>query len=87
MDRFVINGNGRLKGKLRVSGAKNASLPIMAAVLLGVMSASALAGRPASFSRSTAFRTVASGPRPSYPRYVSPEATCRTSPTCGTWRS
>jgi len=34
MDRFVINGNGRLKGKVRISGAKNASLPLMAAALL-----------------------------------------------------
>jgi UDP-N-acetylglucosamine 1-carboxyvinyltransferase len=34
MDRFEINGGARLRGKLAVSGSKNASLPIMAAVLL-----------------------------------------------------
>jgi len=31
---FRINGGNRLRGKLRVNGAKNAALPIMAAVLL-----------------------------------------------------
>ncbi|MCB9858412.1 MAG: UDP-N-acetylglucosamine 1-carboxyvinyltransferase [Phycisphaerales bacterium] len=34
MDRFVINGNKRLKGTIRVNGSKNASLPILAASLL-----------------------------------------------------
>lgn len=34
MDRFVIQGNGRLKGNVAMSGAKNAALPIMAASLL-----------------------------------------------------
>ncbi|MBU0519695.1 UDP-N-acetylglucosamine 1-carboxyvinyltransferase [bacterium] len=34
MDKFVINGGNRLKGTLSVSGAKNASLPLMAAALL-----------------------------------------------------
>ena len=34
MDKFVINGNGRLKGKVSISGSKNAALPIMAASLL-----------------------------------------------------
>ena len=34
MDRFIINGGARLKGKVRVDGAKNAALPIMAACLL-----------------------------------------------------
>ena len=34
MDRFVITGGSRLKGTIRVSGAKNAALPIMAAALL-----------------------------------------------------
>lgn len=34
MDRFVINGNKRLKGTIRVKGSKNASLPILAASLL-----------------------------------------------------
>ena len=35
MDKFVINGNGRLRGRVDVSGSKNATLPIMAAALLG----------------------------------------------------
>ncbi len=34
MDAFVIRGGKRLKGVARVSGAKNASLPLMAASLL-----------------------------------------------------
>ncbi|MCD6304366.1 MAG: UDP-N-acetylglucosamine 1-carboxyvinyltransferase [Planctomycetes bacterium] len=34
MDRFVINGGNRLKGTVEISGAKNASLPILAASLL-----------------------------------------------------
>ena len=34
MDKFVIKGGNRLEGKVRVSGAKNATLPIMAASLL-----------------------------------------------------
>jgi UDP-N-acetylglucosamine 1-carboxyvinyltransferase len=34
MDKFVIRGGGRLTGSVRISGAKNASLPIMAACLL-----------------------------------------------------
>jgi len=34
MDRFIINGGGKLKGTIRMSGAKNAALPIMAAALL-----------------------------------------------------
>ena len=34
MDKFVITGNGRLKGTVPISGAKNAGLPIMAASLL-----------------------------------------------------
>lgn len=34
MDKIVINGGARLKGEVRVSGAKNAALPIMAATLL-----------------------------------------------------
>lgn len=34
MDRFVINGNKRLKGTIRVKGSKNASLPVLAASLL-----------------------------------------------------
>ncbi len=34
MDRFVISGNKRLKGTIRVNGSKNASLPVLAAALL-----------------------------------------------------
>lgn len=34
MDAFVVNGGRRLKGTVRVGGAKNASLPLMAAALL-----------------------------------------------------
>lgn len=34
MDKFVIKGGFPLKGKLRVNGAKNATLPILAACLL-----------------------------------------------------
>lgn len=34
MDAFVIHGGRRLKGRVRVNGAKNAALPLMAAALL-----------------------------------------------------
>lgn len=34
MDRYVITGKQRLEGKVRTSGAKNASLPLLAATLL-----------------------------------------------------
>ena len=34
MDKIVINGGERLKGEVRISGAKNSALPIMAATLL-----------------------------------------------------
>ena len=34
MDKFIIKGGFPLKGKLRVNGAKNATLPILAACLL-----------------------------------------------------
>lgn len=34
MDAFVIQGGNRLKGRLRINGSKNASLPLMAATLL-----------------------------------------------------
>lgn len=34
MEKFIIIGGKRLKGSVRVSGAKNAILPIMAASLL-----------------------------------------------------
>jgi len=35
MDRYVITGKQRLEGKIRVSGAKNSSLPLLAAAILG----------------------------------------------------
>lgn len=34
MDKFIINGSQKLTGKIKVSGAKNAILPIMTAALL-----------------------------------------------------
>lgn len=34
MDKIVINGGNQLKGQVKISGAKNAVLPIMAATLL-----------------------------------------------------
>ncbi|GAG59994.1 unnamed protein product, partial [marine sediment metagenome] len=34
MDKFVIEGGFPLKGKVKVNGAKNATLPLMAAGLL-----------------------------------------------------
>lgn len=40
MDKFIITGGGPLHGELRISGSKNAALPILAATLLadGVVS-------------------------------------------------
>jgi len=34
MDKLLIRGNGPLKGEVRISGAKNAALPVLAATLL-----------------------------------------------------
>lgn len=34
MEKFVVKGEVQLRGNVRVSGAKNATLPIMAATLL-----------------------------------------------------
>src|SRR3569833_4579458 len=34
MDKLIITGGGPLSGEIRISGAKNAALPIMAATLL-----------------------------------------------------
>ncbi|GAB7140150.1 UDP-N-acetylglucosamine 1-carboxyvinyltransferase [Deferribacterales bacterium RsTz2092] len=34
MDKFIINGGNRLNGSVRISGSKNASLPVMAATIL-----------------------------------------------------
>lgn len=35
MEKLIINGGHRLKGRVKISGAKNAVLPIIAATLLG----------------------------------------------------
>ncbi len=35
MDKLVIEGGTRLKGEVRIAGAKNATLPLMAAAVLG----------------------------------------------------
>ncbi|OPX32594.1 MAG: UDP-N-acetylglucosamine 1-carboxyvinyltransferase [Candidatus Latescibacteria bacterium 4484_181] len=35
MEKFIIEGGNRLSGRVKISGAKNAALPIMAATLLG----------------------------------------------------
>lgn len=35
MEKLIINGGNRLKGNVKISGAKNAVLPIIAATLLG----------------------------------------------------
>jgi UDP-N-acetylglucosamine 1-carboxyvinyltransferase len=34
MDSFIIRGPSRLEGTVRISGAKNAMLPLMAATIL-----------------------------------------------------
>ena len=34
MDKLIIQGGARLRGEIRISGAKNAALPILAATLL-----------------------------------------------------
>ncbi len=34
MDRFIINGGKRIQGEIKVDGAKNAVLPILAATLI-----------------------------------------------------
>ena len=34
MDKLIITGGSQLSGELRISGAKNAALPILAATLL-----------------------------------------------------
>ena len=34
MDKLIITGGRRLDGEIRISGAKNAALPILAATLL-----------------------------------------------------
>ena len=39
MDKLIITGGIRLDGEIRISGAKNAALPILAATLLAEVSA------------------------------------------------
>ena len=34
MDKFLINGPCKIKGSVKLSGSKNASLPILAATIL-----------------------------------------------------
>ena len=34
MDKFIINGPCKIKGRIKLSGSKNASLPILAATIL-----------------------------------------------------
>ena len=34
MDKFVIQGGVKLEGEVRISGAKNAALPLLAAMIL-----------------------------------------------------
>lgn len=47
MEKLIINGGKRLKGRVKISGAKNAVLPIIAAALLGQESPSRLEEVPA----------------------------------------
>ena len=35
MDKILVKPNGPLRGNVRISGAKNAALPILAATILG----------------------------------------------------
>ena len=47
MEKLVINGGKRLAGRVKISGAKNAVLPIIAATLLGQETRSRLDEVPA----------------------------------------
>lgn len=47
MEKLIINGGRRLEGRVRISGAKNAVLPIIAAALLGQDKPSVLDDVPA----------------------------------------
>ena len=47
MEKLVIHGGRRLEGRVKISGAKNAVLPIIAATLLGQDSPSILDEVPA----------------------------------------
>ena len=42
MEKLVVKGGHKLKGRIRVSGAKNAVLPIIAAAILGSQKSSIL---------------------------------------------
>ena len=35
LDKILVKPNGPLRGNVRISGAKNAALPILAATILG----------------------------------------------------
>ena len=37
MEKLIINGGHSLRGRVKISGAKNAVLPIIAATLLGAV--------------------------------------------------
>ena len=47
MEKLIINGGKQLRGRVKISGAKNAVLPIIAAALLGQDSPSKLEEVPA----------------------------------------
>ena len=47
MEKLIIHGGQPLKGRVKISGAKNAVLPIIAATLLGQDTASLLDEVPA----------------------------------------
>lgn len=47
MEKIIIRGGRRLKGKVKVHGAKNAVLPIIAATLLGARGESHISDTPA----------------------------------------
>lgn len=47
MDKIIVRGGNRLAGKIRVSGAKNAVLPIIAASILGETGTSVIEDVPA----------------------------------------
>ena len=47
MEKLIIHGGRRLNGRVKISGAKNAVLPIIAATLLGQEAPSLLDEVPA----------------------------------------
>ncbi|MEE9555271.1 MAG: UDP-N-acetylglucosamine 1-carboxyvinyltransferase [candidate division Zixibacteria bacterium] len=46
MDKFIVNGGKRLSGKIRISGSKNAALPIIVASLLAESGRSVIGNVP-----------------------------------------